>query len=108
MLLPVSVGNKSNDQETGPGTAVLLNLHLPMLENSQYITLSDGGQHSTRRRCYFHHQQKHFLDYFDDPDLDGTVIMQVDNLFQYSEKEGTYTEVWDNPTGNVSLATSRG
>ena len=58
-------------------------------------------------RCYFHSQQNCFLDYFDDPVMDGAVIYVDDIPFQYSEKEGMYTAVLHNPTGNVFLTTSR-
>ena len=56
-------------------------MHSPIIEISQYITLSDAGQHSTRMMCYFHHRQSNFLDYFDDPVLDGIVIYAVDIPF---------------------------
>ena len=46
------------------------------------------------------------MDYFNDPLPIGAVIYVADIPFQYSEKEGTYTEVLDNPTGNVFLAAS--
>ena len=39
--------------------------------------------------------------------MDGAVISMGDTPFQYSEKEGMYTEVLDNLTGNVFLATGR-
>ena len=42
-------------------------------------------------RCYFYSQQNHFLDYFDDPVLDGAVIYVADIPTQYSEKEGMHT-----------------
>ena len=31
------------------------------LKNSEHISLSDAGKHSTRMRCYLHSQQNHFL-----------------------------------------------
>ena len=107
MLLPVQVENNSNDQGPVPGPAMTLNMHSPILKNSQYITLSDVGQHSTRIRCYFHSQQNHFLNYFHNPALDGAVIYVGDIPLWYSGKVGTYTEVLDNPTGNVFLAAGR-
>ena len=55
--------------------------------------------------CYFHRQQNHFLDYFDDPVLEGVVIYVGVIPFQYTEKDGTYTEVLDKPRGKVFLAT---
>ena len=94
-----------NDQGTVSGTAILLNLLSPILENLQYITMGDAGQHSTRMRCYFH-SQHHFLDY-SDPVLDGAVIYAGDIPFWCSRKECTYTEFVDNPTGNIFLARNR-
>ena len=44
-------------------------------------------------RCYFHNQQNHFLDYFNDPVLNGVVIYVADISSWYIEKEGTYREV---------------
>ena len=58
-------------------------------------------------RCYFHSQQNCFLDYFNDPVLDGAVIHVGDIPFWYGEKEGMETEVLDIPTGSIFLATSR-
>ena len=101
LLLPLQAENNSNEQDTVPGAAISLNLHLSILKTSQYITLGDAGQHSFRMMCWFHSQQNCFLDYFDDPVPDGSVIYPGDIPFQYSEKEGTYAEVIDNPTGNV-------
>ena len=102
LLLPVRLEN--NDQGSAPGTTKSLNLQSLILMNSQYITLSDIGQHSTRMRCHFHNQQNCFFDYFNDPVPDGALIYAVDIPFQYSEKEGTYTQVFDNQPGNVFLA----
>ena len=93
LSLPVWVENNSNDQGPVPGTAISPSLHSLILENSQYITLNDAGQHSTRMRCYFHSKQNCFLDYFDDSVPDGAVIYAGDILYKYSEKQGTYTEV---------------
>ena len=57
------------------GAAILPNLHSPIPDNFQYITLSDAGQHSsTSIRCYFH-QSNCLRDYFNDPVPDGAVIM---------------------------------
>ena len=75
--------------------------------NSQYITLCDVGQHSTRMRCYFHCWHNHFFDYFHDPVLDGAVIYAGDIQFWYSEQEGMYRGVLDNYIWNVFLAVSR-
>ena len=107
LLIPVLVGNNSNDEGTIPGTVVLPYLHLLILGNSQYIPLSGAGKHSTMMRCCFHCQQSCFFDYLDDPLPDGAVIYEGNILFQYSKKEGMYTEVLENLTGNIFLATSR-
>ena len=40
-------------------------------------------------KWYFHHKQKHFLDYFKDPILDGAVIYVGDVPFQYNEREAS-------------------
>ena len=53
LLLPLQVKNNSIDQGLVPGTDISLNLHSPTLEHSQYITLSNIGQHSTRMQCFF-------------------------------------------------------
>ena len=73
----------------------------------QYITLSDVGHLSSRMKCFFHSQQNYLLDYFDYPVHDGAVIYAADTPFRYSEKEGMYTEVLGNPTGNVSWPQAR-
>ena len=82
-------------------------MHLLVLENSHYIPLSDAGQHSTRMRCHFCSQQNCVLDYFNNSAPDGKVIYAGDTPLQYAEKEGIYTKVLDNMTGNILLATSR-
>ena len=107
LLLPVQVENNSNDQGSVPGAAVALNDHSLILKNSQCITLSDMGQHSTSMTCYFHSKQNSFLDYFNESLPDGAVIYVGDIPFWYSEKEGMFAEVLDNMTGNIFLATSR-
>ena len=83
-----------------------LNLQLLISDISQYFTLSDAGQHSTRMRYYFHHEHNCFLDYFNDSVLDGAVIY-ADVLLWYDEQESTYTEFFGNPTGYMFLASSR-
>ena len=75
--------------------------------SSKYITLSDAGKHSTRIRCYFHHQCNHLTDYFNDLVPDGAVIYAGDISFWHNEQEGMYTEFLGNPTGNIFLAVSR-
>ena len=62
-------------------TAISLNLHSQILDNSQYMTPSDVGQHYTRMKHHFHNEQKCFLDYFDDSVPDGAVIYEADILF---------------------------
>ena len=89
--MPIQIGNTSNDEGAMPGSTISPNLHLPILDSSQYIILSDTGQHSTRMRCYFHCECSHFIDYFDDPVLDDMVIYAGDVPFWYNEHEGIYT-----------------
>ena len=81
LLLPIQI----------PGATKSPNLHLLILDNSQHITLSDSGQHSTRLRCYFHHQCNFFIDYLNGPVLDGAVIYAGDIPLWYNEQEGTHT-----------------
>ena len=57
-------------------------------------------------RCYFYCQYNLFLDCFDDHVLDGAVIYAGNIHFQYGKQEGIYTEVLDNPTGNIFLKNS--
>ena len=44
------------------------------------------------------------MDYFD-PVLNGAVVYVAGIPFWYSEKDSLYTEVIDNPTGSIFLAT---
>ena len=55
------------------------------------------NQNSARMKCYFHYEQNHFLDYFEDPGPDDAVIYMSDVLFQYNKREGRYTEFVGNP-----------
>ena len=64
------------------------NLHSPHRDTSELITLSDASQNSTRIQCYFHHLQDCFIDYFENPVLDGAIIYTGDVQFQYNEQEG--------------------
>ena len=41
-------------------------------------------QNSARMKCYFHHKQNHFLDYFINPVPDDAVIYMSDAPFQYN------------------------
>ena len=77
------------------------------LDSSQYITLSDADPHSTRMIHYFHYQHKHFIDYLNDPVLDGAVIYAGDVPFWNDEQEGTYTEIFGNSTNYMFVAASR-
>ena len=106
LLLSAQVENTSNDQGLVPDAAISPNLHSPILKKLQFIILSVAGQHSTRMRCCIHSQQNCFLDYFNDPVPDSAVTYTSDIPFLYSEREGMYTEVLDNQTGNAFLATS--
>ena len=77
----MQIGNNSHDEGTVPGATVAMNLCLLILENTQYITLSETGQYSTKMRCYFHCQCDHFIKYFYDPVLDAAVIYVGDIPF---------------------------
>ena len=80
---------------------------MPILDISQYITLSDSNQYYTRMRPYFHCQHNHFIDYFDDPIPDDAVIYAEYMPFWYHESEGMHKEFLDNPTGNGFLVANR-
>ena len=58
-------------------------------------------------KCYFHHEQNCFLDYFDDLVPDDAVIYMSDVPFQYKEREGRYTEFVGNPTGTTLVVFKR-
>ena len=107
LLLPVLVENNSSDQGQVSGAAISLGLHSMILINLQCITLSDTIQNSTRLGYYVHSHKNCFLNYLDDVVPDDSVIYMADTQFWYSEKEGMFTEVLENLTGNVFLATSR-
>ena len=99
---------KENSNDTHIAETVSTwNLHSPHKDSSVLVTLSDASQNSTKMQCYFHHLQNHFIDYVDDPVLDGAVIYAGDVPFQYNEQEGMYTKFLGNPTSNIFLATSR-
>ena len=61
-LLPKEAINKT----CGDEAATPFNLHSPLRESSELITLSNTGQSSTRMQCYFHCLQSCFTEYFDD------------------------------------------
>ena len=58
-------------------------------------------------QCSFHHLWNHFIDYFDNPVLDGAVIYTGIVPFQYNDQVGMYIEFSGNPAGNIFLASSR-
>ena len=104
LLLPFQIKNRVNSEGTIPGANAWPNLHLPILDSPQYITISDAGQYSTGMMCYFHYQCNHFIDYFDDLFPDGAVVYAGNISFWYDEQEGTYTEFFGNQTGNILAA----
>ena len=106
LLLSLHMRDSSDSEGTIPNATASSHLYLLILDSSQYITLSDADQHSTRMRCHFHYQHNCFIDYFDDPVLYGAMIYAGDVLFKYDEQEGTCTEFFGNPTGYVFLAAS--
>ena len=65
------------------------------------------SQNSARMKCYFHCKQYHFLDYFDDPIPDDSVIYISDIPLQCNESEGRYTEFVGNPTCTIFVAAKR-
>ena len=107
LLLPLQIRDSSDSERTIHYANASPNLHSQILDSSQYITLSDAEQHSTRMRCYFHYQYNHFMDYFNNPASDGVVIYAGDVPFWYDEQKGTCTELLGNPTGWMFLAASR-
>ena len=58
-------------------------------------------------KCHYHHKQKFFLDYFDNPIPDDAVIYVNDITFQCNEKEGRCAEFIGNLTGTIFVATER-
>ena len=58
-------------------------------------------------KCFFCHEQNCFLDYFNDLVPDHVLIYASDVPFQYSEREGRYTEFVLNPTGTTFVAIKR-
>ena len=82
-LLPLQTINSDQSEEALAGaTTALSHLSLPHENNSTGTNLS---QNSTRMKCYFHHKQNCFLDYFKDPVLDGAVIYVGNVPFQYNK-----------------------
>ena len=81
LLLPIQIGSNCNDEGTITGAAISVNLHSLILKSSQYNTISDADQHSTRMRCCFHHQCYCFIDDFNDPVPDDAVMYAGDILF---------------------------
>ena len=70
---PTQASNKNHAVEA----ATPLNLHLPLRDIIELITLSDAGQNSTRMLCYFHCLWNCFMDYFDDTAQMVHLSMQV-------------------------------
>ena len=64
-------------------------------------------QNSARMKCYYHHKQHCFLDYFDYSIPDDAVIYMSDIPFKYNEREGRHTEFIGNPTGTSFVAAKR-
>ena len=62
---------------------------------------------SVKMKCYFYHEQKHFLGYFSDLVSYDAVIYASDVSFQNNEREGRYTEFIGNPTGTNFVADKR-
>ena len=103
-MLPLQTRNSDHGEEALSGATTVLSLPSPSKNNSTYMDLS---QNSAIMKCYFHHEQKCFLDYFEDPVPDGTVIYVGNVQFQYNECEDKHTEFIGNQTGIISVATNR-
>ena len=56
LLFPLQIRDSSNSEGTIPCASTSPNLCSPIFDSSQYITLHDEAQHSTRMRCFFHYQ----------------------------------------------------
>ena len=48
LLLPLQIGNSTNNEGTMPSANTSPNLHSQIVDSPQYITISDINQHSTR------------------------------------------------------------
>ena len=103
-LLPFQNINSDHGAEALTGVTTALSLSSLPKNNSTCMNLS---QNSTRKKCYFHHKQNHFLDHFEDPVPDGAVICGDGVPFQYNEWEGKYMVFVGNPTGIIFVATNR-
>ena len=58
-------------------------------------------------KCYCHHEQNYFFDYFDDPVLDNAIIYVSNVPVQYNKREGRHTKFIDNLTSTTFVATKR-
>ena len=65
------------------------------------------SQKAARMKCYFHHEQNHFLDNFKDPVPDGAVVHVGSAPFKYNERAAKYTEFVGNLTGIISVVANR-
>ena len=86
MLLAQTIRNDDNEEALA-GAAAAASLLSPSANN---LARTNIFLNSVRMKCYFHHEQNCFLDYFDDPILDDAVIYTRDIPFQDNEKEGRY------------------
>ena len=80
-LLPLQTMNSNHNEEVLAGVVTKMNILLP--PNNE-LPSTKFNQISARMKCYFHHEQNCFLDYFDDPLPDDAVIYVSDVPFQYT------------------------
>ena len=75
--------------------AVILSLLSPPTDNSNSQHINQGHM------IYYDHTCYHFLDYFNDPFLDDTVIYTGDLPVHYSKIKGRYTKLIGKPIDSV-------
>ena len=73
-LLPLQTINSGNSEEAVTGATPASSLPSPPKNSSTCMNLS---QKSPRMKCYFHHEQNCYLDYFKDPLPDSSVFYNV-------------------------------
>ena len=97
-LLPSQTIASGDNGETLAGAATKFSSLSPPTNNSTSVNLS---QSSAKMKFYYHHRQNCFLDCFNDPVPDDTVIYESGIPFQYNKREGRYTEFIGKPTGTI-------
>ena len=103
-LLPSQTINNHHGEEALTGATTTSSLLWPPKNNSTCMNLSQNSAWTT---CYLHHEQNHFLDYFEQAVLDGVIIYACDVPFQYNPWEGKYTEFLANPNRDHEFLVSQ-